>query len=404
MPAPPRDFPGPDAAARCEPTTPPRLWFLDWLRIIALLVLVLYHVGMLYVRWDFHVKSPHASAALEPWMRLSEPWRMSLLFLVSGAATALMWRGVATGTLLRRRSRQLLLPLLCGMVLVVPPQAYFQVAEKFAYTGSYLDFLGLYFSGYRGFCSAGKCLILPTWNHLWFLPYLWLYTALLAAAVALWPGTLAVLSRGVARVFATRSGLLLAPIAVLALLRWGLYARYPQTYALWGDGYAHPLFGGMFVLGVALGGAPQLWPRLAALRWAGLALALLAWALLVFGLPGSRPLGGVWRPIGIAVQQWGAMVAAVGFAHRYLNRDHPLRHWLTRAVFPVYVLHQTVLIALSRWLRPLDLPPLSEGLLIACLTLALCLLAYRWVLLPWPRLYPWFGVGAAPASAAVAPR
>ena len=68
------------------------MYFLDWLRIAAFAVLVLYHLGMYYVRWDFHVKSPFAAEVgpwLEPWMRLTEPWRMSLLFIVSGAVTAL---------------------------------------------------------------------------------------------------------------------------------------------------------------------------------------------------------------------------------------------------------------------------------------------------------------------------
>jgi glucan biosynthesis protein C len=61
----------------------------------------------------------------------------------------------------------------------VPPQAWPQVREQFGCTGSYLDFLRLYcFSVYGGFCHGQQCLALPTWNHLWFLPYLWVYTPL----------------------------------------------------------------------------------------------------------------------------------------------------------------------------------------------------------------------------------
>ena len=71
-------------------STPSRLLFLDWLRIGAFALLVLYHVGMYYVSWGWHVKSPFAGTALEPWMRLSSPWRLSLLFLISGAATSFM--------------------------------------------------------------------------------------------------------------------------------------------------------------------------------------------------------------------------------------------------------------------------------------------------------------------------
>ena len=62
---------------------------LDWVRILAFGLLIFYHVGMYYVTWGWHVKSPFASHAIEPLMMLSSPWRLSLLFFVSGCATAL---------------------------------------------------------------------------------------------------------------------------------------------------------------------------------------------------------------------------------------------------------------------------------------------------------------------------
>jgi hypothetical protein len=67
-----------------------RLAFLDALRVMALGLLIAYHVGMYYVTWDWHLKSPFASTTLEPWMRLVNPWRMGLLFLISGAVTAIL--------------------------------------------------------------------------------------------------------------------------------------------------------------------------------------------------------------------------------------------------------------------------------------------------------------------------
>ena len=92
-----------------------------------------------------------------------------------------------------QRSKRLLLPLLFGMAVIVPPQSYFEVVQQHGYAGSYLDFMRLYLSGYGGFCKAGSaCLILPTWNHLWFVAYLFVYTA------ALW-ALLRVLATGAAR-------------------------------------------------------------------------------------------------------------------------------------------------------------------------------------------------------------
>ena len=143
-----------------------RLLFLDWLRILAFMALVLYHVGMYYVSWDFHVKSPFATPALQPWMKLTEPWRMSLIFIVSGAATAYLLRAGVNWAGFRSRTRFLLLPLLCGMIFLIPPQSFFEVVQKFDYQGNYFEFLTLYFTHYKGFCTSGHCLALPTRNKL----------------------------------------------------------------------------------------------------------------------------------------------------------------------------------------------------------------------------------------------
>jgi len=107
-----------------------RLYFLDWVRIVAFFVLILYHVGMYYVTWGWHVKSPFASDTLESYMFLSSPWRLGLLFLVSGAASRFMLVKCSACAFMRQRSWRLLVPLLFGMLLIVPPQPYFEVIEK----------------------------------------------------------------------------------------------------------------------------------------------------------------------------------------------------------------------------------------------------------------------------------
>ena len=146
-----------------------RRYDLDWVRICAFGLLIFYHVGMYYVTWDWHVKSPYASHTVEPLMLLTNPWRLSLLFLVSGVATAYLLdrRDKANQGFLGQRSIRLLIPLIFGMAVIVPPQSYLEVVEKVAYAGTYFDFLKLYYSAYHGFCKGSDCLILPTWNHLW---------------------------------------------------------------------------------------------------------------------------------------------------------------------------------------------------------------------------------------------
>ena len=67
-----------------------RYYDLDWLRVLAFGSLTFYHIGMFYVTWDWHIKSVHSNSAPESWMILINPWRLSLLFLISGMALRFM--------------------------------------------------------------------------------------------------------------------------------------------------------------------------------------------------------------------------------------------------------------------------------------------------------------------------
>lgn len=382
---------------------PDRLYFLDWARIGAFALLVLFHVGMYYVPWDWHVKSAQPQAWLEPVMMLSSPWRMGLLFLVSGAATSLVLaRRAPDRPWLRQRSARLLLPLLLGVAVIVPPQAYLEVLDKHAYAGGYLDFLALYFTGHGGFCRDGNCLILPTWNHLWFLPYLWFYTLALWLALRRWPQALQALAAAAARALAG-PGLWLVPITVLALARITLLSRFGSTHALVDDWHNHAVYLSLFLAGAALARQPGLFDRMAALRWPTLAAALLGWGLLVLYFasfdelhPPPEALRLAQRALWAAVQ-WSAILAVLGFGRRHLNVDHRWRAPLNEAVFPAYVLHQTVIVLAAVALRPLAWPLALEGPLLVLLTFGLSLAGWRLARRLGP-LRPWMGLPArAPA-------
>ena len=131
-------------------------------------------------------------------------------------------------------------------------------------------------------------------------------------------------------------------------------------------------------------------------RWMALALALAAWLTLVQAswLAGEAQLP--MRSIGpwaYSVQQWCAIVAALGFAQVHLNRDGPARRYLTEAVFPVYILHQTLILLLAHNFAPLALSPVLEGPLLVGLTFALSLAGFELVRsVRWLR--PLFGLTA----------
>jgi glucans biosynthesis protein C len=354
-----------------------RLYFLDWVRIIAFFILIAYHVGMYYVSWDWHVKSEAAAPSPEPFMLLSAPWRLSLLFLVSGVASSFMLARDGLKRFLRRRSVRLLVPLAFGMLVVVPPQSYLEVVEKVRYTGSYGEFMRLYVTGYGGFCRNSSCLSMPTWNHLWFVAYLWVYTLGLAALAALPGGRLDALAARAGRLL-TGWRIVALPSAVLAAIRILLASRYPENHALVGDWFNHANYFFLFALGALLARVPQFWPRLEALRWPCLAIAAAGWTMLVvwWALPDSAVPAGqmdAWRALMravIATLAWCAIACACGFAHRHLRRDSTARRYLTEAVFPVYIVHQTLIVVLAHALKPVHLAPGVEALVLGVMTTA----------------------------------
>jgi glucans biosynthesis protein C len=365
-----------------------RTFFLDWLRIIAFGLLVLYHVGMYYVTWDFHVKSPFASRSLEPWMKLTEPWRMSLIFMISGAATAYMLSGGPTFGLARSRTRFLLLPLLCGMLLIVPPQSYFEVVQKFNYSGDYFDFLKLYFGRYKGFCApplSNSCLIMPTWNHLWFLPYLWAYTMIIFCVLAVWPNWLKKLANHVDR-WANHFFLLIFPIALLFIIRLTLGSKFRVTHALLDDWFSHAMYFSMFCIGACFATSNTAWEKLSALRWVAFLGAIAGWAIFAF-VPPAKPL----QLLVVSCFHWCAIVAFFGFANAHLNSDGRFRAVFTEAIFPIYILHQTIIIVGSQWLLPLKLSPLIEGLLLVTATFGLSYFGYA-ALKKIKLFHTWFGI------------
>jgi glucans biosynthesis protein C len=360
-------------------TTSSRLAFLDGLRVAAFALLIPYHVGMYYVTWDWHVKSAAASTALEPFMQLSSPWRLGLLFFIAGATChGLFAKRGALGTL-KDRALRLLLPLVFGMAVIVTPQAYYEVLTKAPQLlpgdGGYLDFWAAYLQGGK-YCRGNDCMDVPTWNHLWFLPYLWLYASLGAVVAAC--------MRGRSRAVALPAWVwLLLPGLPLALLRVLVMPHWPTTHDLVHDLYNHLQYGWLFALGWASRTplAAGFWAAALRLRWAALGVSLASWAvLLVFNqrYADAMPPDAVMAAARIlrGSLTWFAIVAASGWAQRAFTRESPALRQAGAAVFFFYILHQSVIVVLSQWLKPAGLPWGLEALLLIALTFAVCAVSY----------------------------
>jgi len=380
---------------------------LDWVRILAFGLLILYHVGMYYVSWDWHVKSPFASHAIEPLMLASSPWRLSLLFFVAGCATAFLLRKQGQGPtqgFVASRARRLLIPLLFGMLVLVTPQAYFEVVEKLHYADGYAAFWRRYLAFDSQFCRGGNCLRVPTWNHLWFVAYLFVYSVLLWALLRFVPRAMAGLSGRLGRLAMWRGGwgLLIAPVLLLALWRITLVARFPSTHALVGDWYNHALYFSVFLLGYAVAHQAAVWDALQRLRWPALGLALASYAFIAWYFTGYAATNGevpealrqLQRVI-YAGNQWVTIAAVLGFARQWSPGDSAARRYFTEAVFPFYIVHQTAIVVIAHQLKPVGLAPALEGPLLVLATLAVCVASFEIVRrLRWLR--PLFGLGPLP--------
>lgn len=128
-----------------------RHYGMDWLRIGAFGLLILYHVGMAFVPWPYEVKvvDPPLDWVTIP-MFLTNPWRLSLLFLVSGyASAAILGREPAPGRFIRSRLARLGIPLLFGMAVIVTPQPWVNLVTQHGYRHDFGWFMAHDYFGFH---------------------------------------------------------------------------------------------------------------------------------------------------------------------------------------------------------------------------------------------------------------
>ena len=371
-----------------------RRYDLDWLRTLAFGLLILYHIGMYYVAdWGWHVKSDITSETLQNLMILTNPWRMSLLFFISAMALALAQRhsNMSSLNLFGLRSSRLLIPLLCGMFIVVVPQVYYEALSQHLIEPGYFSFWLQYINPNTELLREHHSPIgLLTWNHLWFLPYLWCYSVLVLIAAPLlnWlshrlqhlPGSIA----------------LLVVMASLIAAWMMLKNAYPSTHALLDDWYNHAKYFSVFIAGYLFALQGNWWPKVVVWRRGFLLAGLFGYSLIIAdrngafdSLPdsfGESITGRLIIGVVLALNHWGWILALIGYAGRYLNRrtntldkNGSLLHYCNNAILPWYMLHQTLIIVFAVWLKPLALPVGVEATLLIILTCTGCWAGYELV-------------------------
>jgi len=369
-----------------------RRYDLDWLRVLAFGLLIFYHIGMYYVTWGWHVKSAHAGPFAEPLMLLLNPWRLSLLFFISGVAFKFAVDKAQEG-FAKKRFFRLFIPLMAGVFLIVPPQAYLELLGKGEIAAGYLDFYAVYLSADQSYS-----IILPTWNHLWYVAYMLVYTMLVLPLMPLIGRLAAAMDTPIFERIMGGGRVLILPALLFVLYRFTTDRWFPdETHALADDWGAHVRYFSYFLLGVLLAKNAAFWRAIADVRHVGPAVAV--------GL--AATLSALWanwdwvsnQSVLVAVAQalrplyaWVVIAALLALGQQHLNRKSPALKYLTTAIFAFYILHQTIIVVAGVWLSGFGLPVAVEFMALVIITFGGCYGLYEIIIRRVGFLRPLFGV------------
>jgi len=328
--------PSPDLLA---PPAAPRHTYLDWLRLLCIAGVLFFHCAMPFAAGEtWHIRNAEGSELMLEFIFFLHLFRMPLLFFISGAVSYFMMQRRSSWSFIGLRVRRLLLPLLFGMLVVVPPQVYMERLTQ-GFQGSFWSFYPSVFEGVP--YPQGSL----SWHHLWFIAYLFLYDVLFAPGFA-WlagPGGQALRSRlaGLAR------GHRVYLLALPGVLWYAGTARsWPQTNDLRHDG-GFFVYWLLFVLvGFLCVAQPLLVASLERLRRHSLTVGFLTILFLNYLRWNDLDLGST-PPLLSPLAAWAWVFAAVGYGRRYLQRPHRLLAYLNSAAYPFYILHQTVIVVLA---------------------------------------------------------
>ncbi len=372
-----------------------RYHYLDWLRIFAFMLLIFYHAGRAFFPEDpWHINDPEGSWTLRIGMDLVARWRLPLLFFVSGLASAFVLASRNIPLFLSNRALRLLLPLVFAMAVIVPPQVWIErVFSGQTQLGYFAWYIQDAFT--KGTYSEGNI----SWHHLWYIAYLFVMTLMLLPLLAAY-------QRGKLAWFEDQIKWLVSGPQVLAFVLFPLFIRgtigqiWPgRSNALLDDWGWLALCSTWFLIGFFIkpvmeeftSTAQKIYLFCSAL-WAGMM------AIILFA-PGSDDFqfsfgGAMMRfddalslPIG-----WIAIVTLVGLFSKYFNRDAPLKSYLNRAVYPLYIVHQTIAIGAVFLIIPLQISVWAKFGLAVLFTFGLSFALHHFVLLKLGKFRALFGI------------
>jgi len=362
---------------------------LDWLRVIVFGLLIFYHVGMFFVPWGFHIKNNVIYKWLVYPMLFLNQWRLPILFVISGMGTYFALQKRRGLQFIMERLKRLGLPLLFGMFFIISPQVYFERLDKNQFVGSYFDFWPsqLLFKTY----PEGNF----SWHHLWFLPYLLIFS------IVLTPIFLNLKNHPNHKVITWIKRITVRPIGLyifiipLFFFESFLEPFFPITYALIGDWFALINYISLFFFGFILISIKDTsWHTVKRYRKHFLITGILSFSVLLFiqhQYEDSTIIHFIEAFIKV-VNLWSWILALFGFSARYLNRKSKFLNYANEAVYPFYILHQTIMIVIAYYLIDLDWSLTVKASIMISSTFILSWIFYEFFIRRWKYIRPLFGL------------
>jgi len=316
---------------------------LDWLRILAVLLLIPFHTARIFDTLDpFYVKNTDLSTWLTYIVIIFlNKWHMPLLFLVAGASTWYAMRSRSGGQYIIERLKRLMIPFVFGTLVIVPPQMYFALLYRSSTSASYLGYYHMFFQlrppGMPDYTGVGF-----TWGHLWFILNLFVISLIaLPLFLSLKTKTGQNMTSGLAD-FLQRG-----PAILLLALPFPFVFLLPEV-----DGKPFFMYMMAFVYGFVLMSDARYQRALERNRWVALILGIACTSVsYVALLSGVRfedfSLGFILLGLVNSFNTWFWLMAILAFGQKYLNVDNKLLRYARGAAYPFYVLHQTVIVAIG---------------------------------------------------------
>jgi len=315
---------------------------ISWLRIFAVLLLFPFHTARVFnLGEEFYVKNDQLSLALSYFVTYLGAWHMPLLFLLAGAASYFALARRSGGRYAGERVKRLLVPFLFGVLVLIPPQSYLGLLSHSGSAPGFFEWLPSFFQ-LNGADMNGYFLGGHTWGHLWFIAHLFVY-ALVLLPVMLF------LRRGVGQhviELLARAASMPGVILLFAL------AMVPAGFAPEIAGGNPVFFMALFLLGFVIVADDRFAATIDAHRFVALLCGPLAYGIVAYFEVTTWPAVPGWAVVPLEIYlgafvPWCFMVALLGYGRRFLSSSNRIMTYADKASYPVYLLHQTVIVAVA---------------------------------------------------------